>query len=318
MRRLILAHVALVATLAERPALAHESETLAAWTFEPWVVLCLLACAALYARGVARLWRSAGPGRGASLWQATAFAAGWLVLGIALCSPLDELATQLFSAHMVQHELLMAVAAPLLVLGRPLGAWAWALPQSAVRQLGAGFRAPGWRHSWRWLSAPGSSWALHALAIWAWHLPAWFEAALHDTTVHILQHVSFLGTALLFWWSVLRPRMRAGQGVALISVFTTMMHTAALGALLTMSSRAWYPAYGDSTLLFGLSALEDQQLGGLVMWLPSGLVYFAAGLVLVARWGALVASREAGRPEDSTHPLMDSPRNRRLSSATKR
>src|SRR5207253_813762 len=104
------------------------------WSFEPWVLACLAISAGLYATGVVRLWRHAGIGRGIGTLAVTAFAAGWWVLGVALVSPLDPLGGRLFSAHMVQHELLMVVAAPLLVLGRPLAAWAWALP--------AGWRQP--------------------------------------------------------------------------------------------------------------------------------------------------------------------------------
>jgi len=142
------------------------------------------------------------------------------------------------------------------------------------RRVGGWFRHPARRVPWGWITAPLPAWGLHALALWAWHVPSWFEAALASQGMHTLQHASFLATALLFWWSVLGPARRDAQGIALVSLFTTMLHSSALGALLSLSSVAWYPSY----------ALEDQQLGGLLMWAPGGLAYLACGLALAARW----------------------------------
>jgi len=254
------------------------------WSFEPWVIACLAISAALYAFGLARLWRHAGGGRGVRIGQAAAFGCGWLVLVLALVSPLDPLGAHLFSAHMVQHELLMIVAAPLLVLGRPLAVWAWALSLAQRRASGRFFHRPAWRLPWQALTGPLAAWALHAVVLWLWHLPILFDAALADEAVHALQHTSFLASALLFWWSVLGAATRKGQGVALLSLFTTMVHTGALGALLTLAPTPWYAPYQQTAPAFGWSALEDQQLGGLVMWIPAGLVYVVCGLALAADW----------------------------------
>lgn len=244
----------------------------------------LAAAALLYGAGVVRLWRQAGPGRGIARRQVAAFAGGWLALAAALATPLDALGTRLFSAHMVQHELLMVVAAPLLVLGRPLAAWTWALAPRHRRWLGPATRWRWFAAPWQWLTNPVSAWALHAMALWAWHVPSWFDAALHRESIHILQHASFLVTALLFWWTVLGgdPRSRRG-GLALASLLTTMIHTGALGALLTFAPTPWYPAYAGAGGAFGLSPVEDQQLGGLIMWVPGSFAYLLAGLALAAR-----------------------------------
>ena len=267
---------------------AHETMPIAAsalpWSFEPWVVACVLISAAGYALGLARLWRRAGRGHGIGRVQAAAFVSGWLALAAALVSPIDPLGARLFSAHMVQHELLMIVAAPLLVLGRPLAAWAWALPVGWRRAAGRAFHAPAWRVPWLWMTGPLAAWVLHALALWLWHVPALFEASLASEAVHTLQHIAFLATALLFWWSVLGAATRSEQGGALASLFTTMVHTGALGALLTLSPAVWYPSYRATAPAFGLSAIEDQQLGGLVMWIPASLVYVVCGLAIASRW----------------------------------
>lgn len=254
------------------------------WSFEPWVLVLLALSAGLYALGLLRLWRHAGRGRGVRPSQALVYTAGWLVLVMALVSPLDPLGSDLFVAHMVQHELLMIVAAPLLVMGRPLAVWAWALPFEWRRATGHFFHAPAWRVPWLVVTGPLAAWVLHALALWLWHVPAFFEAALANEAVHAFQHTAFLLTALLFWWSVLGAATRNEQGIALLSLFTTMVHTGALGALLTLASSVWYPSYAATAPAFGLTALEDQQLGGLVMWVPAGLVYVICGLALAARW----------------------------------
>jgi putative membrane protein len=255
------------------------------WSFEPWVVAPLALSAALYALGVARLWRHAGGLRGIGRRQVAAFAAGWVVLVIALVSPLDALGASLFSAHMVQHELLMVVVAPLMVLGRPLAAWAWAFSPAQRQVIGRGLRVRWWASTWAWLTDPLAAWVLHALALWLWHVPRFFDAALANEGWHALQHASFLGTALLFWWAVLGrdARSRQNSGFALAYLFTTMLHTSALGALLTLAPTPWYEGYATTTALFGLGPVEDQQLGGLVMWIPGGFAYVAAGLVMVAR-----------------------------------
>ncbi|MEO8835538.1 MAG: cytochrome c oxidase assembly protein [Caldimonas sp.] len=262
-----------------RPVAAHLH-----WSFDPWLMLCLGLSGGVYAAGVARLWRHAGRRRGVGAAQIAAFAAGWLAIIAALVSPLDALADQLFSAHMVEHEILMIVAAPLLVLGRPLAVWIWALPAAWRGPIGALLHRPGWRVPWLLVTGPLWAWILHALALWLWHVPALFRAALETQWIHDLQHISFLGTALLFWWSVLGGASRRERGFALLSLFTTMVHTGALGALLTLSTRVWYPDYLDTAPAWGLSALQDQQLGGIVMWVPAGIVYIVCGLVLMTRW----------------------------------
>jgi putative membrane protein len=280
----------LVLALAAPAALAHgvgpvaDASTLWHWSLEPWVLVLLAFSSGWYALGVLRLWRNAGVGRGISRAQTLAFAGGWLALVLALVSPLDGLGARLFSAHMLQHEVLMLVAAPLLVLGRPLAAWTWAFSPVQRQMVGRWTRVGWWAATWALLTDPLAAWALHALALWLWHVPAWFEAALHNEGLHALQHASFLGTALLFWWSALGVDARSRtSGFAMLYLFTTMLHTGALGALLTLAPTPWYPSYAAATGALGLDPVEDQQLGGLVMWVPGSLAYLVAGLAVVAR-----------------------------------
>lgn len=272
--------------LAHAPATAPALPSPWHWTFEPWVVAMAAVALLLYVAGIARLWRQAGRGRGISMRQAALFVGGWLAAMAALVSPLDALGAQLFSAHMLQHELLMIVAAPLLVLvlGRPLAAWTWALRPGLRRHVAGVIRWRWLESAWGGLTRPVSAWALHAVALWAWHIPPFFEAALHSECIHVLQHTSFFVTALLFWWAVLGSDARSRTSAfAMVYLFTTMMHTSALGALLTLAPTPWYPHYAASGGGFGLDPLEDQQLGGLLMWVPGAFAYVAAALAVMAR-----------------------------------
>ena len=276
------------------------------WVGSPAIVLPLAAAGVLYARGVRVLWREHS-GRGVERGEAWSFAAGWVVATLALVSPLHALSEQLFFAHMLQHELLMAVAAPLLVLGRPLVPSLWGLPRPARQGVGALVRYPAIHATSRSLGNPLGAFALHGIAIWAWHAPVLFQATLESDVVHALQHVSFLGTALVFWWTILHARVTrgaargTGYGLAVLLLFATTLHTGALGALLTFSHTLWYPAYGSAAASWGLTALEDQQLAGLLMWIPASVAYLVAALWLFARWlresGRRVASVQADQLE---------------------
>ena len=254
-----------------------------AWEFDPWVLAPLALSGGLYVRGLWRLWRRAGVGRGVARWQAAAFAGGWLTLVAALVSPLHEFGEHLFLAHMIEHELLMVVAAPLFTASRPLGTWLHGLPAGWRRGLTLTFGSRLVRACWRWLVRPVNATILHGLAIWVWHVPGLLDATIENEALHKLQHISFLGTALVFWWALIRlPRRTYGLGA--MHVFATMAHTNILGALLTLAPKVAYPAQTADARLFGLTPLEDQQLAGLFMWVPGGAVYLVAGLVLASLW----------------------------------
>jgi cytochrome c oxidase assembly factor CtaG/cytochrome c2 len=191
----------------------------------------------------------------------------------------------LFSAHMTQHELLISVAAPLLIVGRPVVALLWAFPRASRRSLAGVARNRSLVRTWSVLTTPSVAFALHAVALWAWHLPGPYQATLGSDVMHSLQHASFIFTALLFWWTILAAnRGELARGRAILYLFVTALQTGALGALLTFSPSLWYPAYAATTGAWGLSPLDDQQLGGLIMWIPGSIPYLIAGLVLFADW----------------------------------
>jgi putative membrane protein len=266
-----------------RPLAAHSGEPLAphdlwtAWIFEPGILIGLAVSAWLYFRGAR--------GRGRRTWETACFAGGWLTLSVALVSPIHPMGGVLFSAHMIQHELLMLIAAPLLVLSRPLVPFLWGLPLSWRREAGRWSKSTWVQRPWHVATKPLVAWSVHALALWIWHAPPLFQATLESDFIHALQHASFLSSALLFWWAVIHGHEgRMGYGVATFYVFTTAVHSSILGALLTFAPSVWYPAYTRTTAAWGLTPLEDQQIGGLIMWVPAGVVYLLAGLALFGAW----------------------------------
>jgi putative membrane protein len=258
----------------------------AAWNNDPLILLCLLLAAFVYTRGSITLaQRSAKP---MHLWQTAAFFGGILALFVALISPLDSLSDQLFSAHMVQHVLLFLIAPLLLVASKPPVLLLWGIPLNWRLRLG---RVQHWIHpAWEKLTAPGILWLLHAGLMWLWHIPILYQAALHNDLIHVLEHISFFGSALLYWWQIFYPRgsRNYAYGISILSVFTMMLQSGILGALLTFSVQSWYPAYRTSTPAWGITALQDQQLAGVIMWGPTGLVYAGAALTLFGIWLSLM------------------------------
>ena len=270
--------------------LAHfpGARALSSWDFAAITLIAL--SGAVYASGLRRLaQRKALPPR---LEQA-AFLCGWVTLLISVLPPLDGLVTERFSAHMLQHELMMLVGAPLVIAGRPFPVWLWGLPSTWRPPAGEVFRRSGFGGVWYGLTAPLAAWALHGLAVWVWHIPALYDAAVANEGVHALQHAIFVGTSLLFWWGLLYGRYgRAGYGAAVFYVFTTVIHTGLLGAILTFGGRPFYPVYLGPAQMRGIDPVADQQLAGLVMWIPAGLILTLLGLGLFAAWIGAAARRQ--------------------------
>jgi cytochrome c oxidase assembly factor CtaG len=251
----------------------------------------LLAAAALYATGYARLRRRSGPGRGELARRARLFCAGMAVLAAAALSPLHALGARSFTAHMAEHELIMLAAAPLLVLARPLAVLFWALPAALRRTLAAIPRSAAGAGTWRVITDPLLATVLQAAALWVWHLPSLFDRALKSEAWHAGQHLSFFVTALLFWQAMLAPRRSPWTAAALL--FATSMVTGALGAFMALSESPWYGPYAALGLAaFGLTPAQDQQLAGVLMWVPGGLFHAAVAMLLLAP-ALRATSREA-------------------------
>lgn len=275
---------------------AHEGEPHGSafpWTFDPWIVTPIAIAGGLYVMGSIRLRRRSDRLHFLAS-SSLAYWSGWIVLAAALISPLHFLGEHLFTFHMVEHELVMAVSAPLIVLARPVGVLLWSLPRSirhlARKAMKAGFVVK----TWGVVSAGTAATLLHGLAIWMWHAPILFDATITDILLHRLQHLSFFLTAVLFWWAVI---WRSDRGRAAWDLFVTMLHTSILGALIALMPQVAYVSQTRSAQDWGLTPLEDQQLAGLVMWVPGGIIYAGAALAMLAMWiagssrGGLHASR---------------------------
>lgn len=254
-----------------------------AWQDLSWLFLI----GGVYALGLRALWTRAGVGSGISRGRAAAFVAGMIVLFIAIISPLDALSEELFAAHMVQHLLLILVAAPLFVLGRYTLAVGWALPTRWNTRIWKDWK---WKDAWSFLTRPMAAFLIHNVAIWLWHMPRFYEAALENEGLHFLEHASFFFTAFVFWqvFAELTRNMHLGRasrfGLGIFLVFGTMLVSGFLGALLTFSQYVWYPSHIHDTVLYGLTALEDQQLAGTIMWVPMGIIYAGLAIGVMGRW----------------------------------
>jgi putative membrane protein len=274
--------------MAPREGLVSPENAWTAWNPDPWILAALLAVTGTYLTGVRRLWGEAGRGRGLPDWRVACYLSGIWVLVLALISPLDALGETLFSAHMVQHMLLMVVAAPLLVLGRPVIAFLWALPKDRRKAVSSwSLRSRPLRASWKVATHPLTVLILHVAALWVWHVPTLYQAALASPLLHGLEHASYLFTAILFWWALARAGRLGrwpGYGAGILYVFGAGLQSGALGALLLFARAPWYPAHAPGAELWGMDLLVDQQLAGALMWIPAGLVYTAAILVLFLAW----------------------------------
>lgn len=261
------------------------------WTPDPLVICTLVVASVVYARGVIALARR---GHAVRRREIACYVGGVLSVAIALLSPLDKLSDILFSAHMGQHELLILVAPPLFVFARPFAVAPWAFGDAPREAFVAFAQRPVVRSVWRALTHPTVVVAAHAVVLWVWHVPSLFEAALADDNIHALQHLGFFVTAALFWWALIHGRYgRIGYGVAVLFVFVTAAHSSALGALLTVAGKTWYPTYEATGRTWGVGALDDQRLAGLLMWIPAGALFVPLALALFAAWLGESARRAA-------------------------
>lgn len=270
------------------------------WNFDAALLLNLILVGWLYARGWRTLRQRGGNLRGLKSWQPWCLVAGGGVLVAVLISPWDPLSEQLAWAHMVQHMVLMTIAAPLVVLAKPELICLWGLSARGRSQLGRLFSRRGGLHALAEVSrAPLLMWVVYAVVTWGWHVPVLYDAAVRKPWVHDLQHASFFLAAVLYWRTLIDPlsRRRLVPVLAVVSLFATTLHTTVLGVLMTIAPRVWYPVYETRAPLWGLSPLEDQQLAGLIMWMPACAAYLLAAIVLLMMQLESTARGESTRVE---------------------
>ena len=290
------------------------NEILLSWSWEPLTLFLVGLLGVTYFRG----WRGLRPLklRVVTNWRVLSFSTGLLLLLLALISPLDTLGGQLFAFHMTQHMLLTHVAVPLILLGAPV------LP--VVRGMGYGIRrvtviklakVPLVRYSFHILIHPLFGLSVFVAAIWAWHVPSAYSAAINNDFAHIAQHASFITSATIFWWAIIDPTPIQGKVpylARLVVVVLALSLTFPLAAMLTFARIPWYEPYIAQSSLWSIDALTDQQIGGLIMWVGGIAPYFAAiaGLFIVAvrrdeedtrrTSAALYADRQNPAPQSTT------------------
>jgi cytochrome c oxidase assembly factor CtaG/polyferredoxin len=272
---------------------------LRSWPFNPWLVAALLLATGVYLRGWLVL-RRRDPWR----WHAgrpAAFLGGLAAIDLALASPVEPFADLLLQVHMVQHLLLMMAAPPLLWLGAPLFPLLRGLSRPVrIFWVAPWLSAPPLRRLFGRLTHPLTALVLFVAATWVWHAPPVYDLALRSNGWHYLQHACFLGTALVFWYPIVRPypaRPRWSLWLLLPCLFLADLSNTALAALLTFSDRLLYPYYAEVPRLAGLSPLEDQSVAGVVMWVPGSAAFllplFGIGVQLLSGRGTRVRSQRS-------------------------
>jgi cytochrome c oxidase assembly factor CtaG len=271
------------------------------WNLDPLLVLGLALFTGAYFYALGPLRRKYGWADSVDRGKVAYFAAGTAILALALLSPLDTLGDEyLFSAHMVQHMLIAVVVPPLWLLGTP----EWMLAPL--------FRRPGVTRVMRWLTHPIVAFGLFNGLLWLWHAPALYDATLENEYIHILEHLLFIASGVLFWWPVIGPvrqipRMSRAFGV--LYLFLACQPMVALGALLTFSAHPLYAPYVTAPRIWGSTPLGDQQLGGLIMWLPTNIPFVIGLSILFFQWvsehdrAERAAAGELDDPAETTDTL---------------
>jgi len=254
------------------------------WQWDPVVMLNMVLVLWLYQRGWVRVRRSSKAVKSLRTIHVVCFLLSLGIIGCCIMSPLDVMSSQLASAHMVQHTVLMTVAAPLMAMGSVTLVCFAGLPQAAKAMSGRILKI--FKHTTgNILANPLSVWMIYAVALWGWHLPVFYGAALRWHALHDLQHLMFFGAALLFWRPLLDPlsSVRLNGGTAVIYLFATTLHSTLLGVFMTIAPSAWYREYFGLAEVWGWSPLEDQQMAGLIMWMPACIAYAVAAVYAFAR-----------------------------------
>ena len=271
------------------------------WTLDALTVIPLALATGWYALGLCRA-ISDHRSELISPRRTTAFAAGMLVIIAALESPLDRMSEDLFCAHMVQHLMLMLAAPPLLVASDCVGIFLRAFPAGSRKRIVRFWRSAGFAGAYQAVMHPLFVFAVFNGAFVFWHAPGPYQWALRNNALHITEHLSFFISSLMFW-SVVLPapghRRRLAHGPALLLIVATAVLSGLPGALMIFAPRPLYPGHADGVMKWGMTLMQDQQLAGLIMWIPAGGAYVLAAALVFLGWlgeaeaRALRASRRA-------------------------
>jgi putative membrane protein len=278
------------------------SVLLLSWAWRPEIMLTLGLAAAVHLAGRRRL-RKRGSKQFTSSWRSVAYLSGLAVLWVALMSPIDVLSGQFFFMHMVQHLLLVMIAAPLLLIADPMAIMMWGLPSGLRIEVGRWLRPDaGFRRVLRSLTTPGLAWLYFVAFLVGWHDPNAYDAALRYELVHDLEHLTFFVSAMLFWWHVIgsAPHIhrRLSPGVRVGYVLSVVPASALTGIAIAFASEPIYTYYTTVPRLGKMTVLQDQMLSGVIMWIPGSMMYIVAALILIAR---IVRGEDGAEPTTTMH-----------------
>lgn len=278
---------------------------LLSWDWKIEVIVVLALAGTLYSRGWWQLrQRSRGQARRyyrtarsrwrlAVTWRLVAYWVGLLAVALALLSPIDALGQQLFFMHMVQHLLLIMIAPPLLLIANPLPFILWGLPAAWRRKVGGLFslalhRESGFRRGLRAATQPGIIWMVWVISLIGWHDPSLYNAALRYEWVHNVEHLSFFIASMLLWWHLTGAGPRVHKQFGLLGriglVLSVVPPNMLTGVVLAFAEQGYYSYYSAVPRLWGFDVLMDQQLGGVIMWVPGSMMYIVAALILIGRF----------------------------------
>lgn len=273
------------------------------WYFDPEPTVVLLTMTTLYLIGSRRLALEA-PNAAYPTWRKVAYLSGIASLVLALLSPIAAYGERLFFIHMIQHMLLLMIAPPLLLLGAPMLPMLWALPRGWRRRLTRLIK-PGspLQRAGNALTTPWVAVMLYVATVAIWHLPKFYDAAQGRTLAHDIEHLMFFGTAMLYWWPVVHPargRRRLSFGFAVPYLVPPFAEGTLIGIYLTFLGQPIYETYQFTDQPWGFSALSDQQLAGLLMWVPGGMLFLVP---LIGILSQIVRDEEqnATRPRPKPH-----------------
>ena len=257
------------------------------WDSAPYVIIPIVLAAALYVVGRWRLGRRARYQR-PRVSRDLLYLGGILALALALLSPIDVYAGDLFFMHMIQHLLLMMAAPPLLQLANPMSRLLWAFPRAVRRRIGGALNNAGLlRLAIQGVTVPVIAWLLFVVTIWVWHTPAPYNAALASEGVHVLEHLTMFAAAMIFWWPVIGPapvRSRMAHPLRFLYLFLALFQNIILGAILTFAGGPVYSYYDGTPDHWGIDGVLDQQFGGVLMWIPGTMMYFTGLALLFFAW----------------------------------
>jgi cytochrome c oxidase assembly factor CtaG len=255
---------------------------LAEWSFDPLAVAALLMTGGLYLWAVRRV-DAAHPANRHPRWRTWLFIGGLAAIAVALLSPIEAYEGALFSVHMVQHMLLQLVAAPLLLAGAPITLTLRVASPAWRRRLLAVLHSPVVKA----ISFPVVAWVFFAATNWGWHYSTLYDDALENQALHYLQHANFLFAALLFWWPALGADpspWRLPHPVRLFYLFLAMPQQSFLGVSLLQTTAVLYPHYVTNVRGWGPTPLEDQHIGGMIMWVFGDIALLAGMAIILVLW----------------------------------